>query len=163
MALVMAMIVIVLVTLLVAGAISFTGVERSAARLQTNEDNMSACIHAARNLFLGRLRVLLGNAQAIQFEQPLQPENDSGQLLAASGHFAGSPPEIVSVEWVEPNSVGESRAGAMDMSNKVGTAALVANYYRVTAVCRERFRNSAGDPWQVGAEREVEFIVRVGL
>ncbi len=148
MALVMAMIVIVLITMLVAGAITFTGTERGAAMLQTNEDAMSACTQAARNLFIARLRVLLGNAERIKLDQQL---NEEGRRVF-TGHYGT--PSIVSAQWVNPNTVGESRSGAIDMSNKVGTAALVAGYYRVTAVCQERAD---------GPQREVEFVVRVGL
>lgn len=150
MALVMAMIVIVLITLLVAGAITFTGSERGAAMLQTDEDAMSACTQAARNLFIARLRVLLGNAERIRFDQLL---NDEGRRVY-TGHYDKDQVNVVSATWVNPNTVGESRSGAIDMSNKVGTAALVAGYYRVTAVCEERTD---------GPKREVEFVVRVGL
>ncbi len=149
MALVMAMIVIVLITLLVAGAITFTGTERGAAMLQTNEDAMSACTQAARNLFIARLRVLLGNAERIAFRQELNSEGRS----IATGHFHNV--NVTSATWVNPNAVGQSGGGAIDMSNRVGTAALVAGYYRVTAICTE---SAAG-----GAMREVEFVVRVGL
>lgn len=148
MALVMAMVVIVLMTLLVAGAITFTGTERGAAMLQADEDAMSACTQAARNLFIARLRVLLGNAERIRFDQEL---NSEGRRVF-TGHYGT--PSIVSAQWVSPNSVGESRSSAVDMSNKVGTAALMAGYYRVTAVCQERAD---------GPQREVEFVVRVGL
>nr|AYM52687.1 hypothetical protein [Aggregicoccus edonensis] len=148
MALLMAMLVIVLITLLVAGAISFTGTERAAAQLQTSEDAMSACTQAARNLFIARLRVLLGNAERIKFDQLL---NDDGRRVY-SGHY--DKVDVLSATWVNPNSMGQSRSGAIDMSNKVGTAALVAGYYRVTAVCEERAN---------GPKREVEFVVRVGL
>jgi hypothetical protein len=166
MALLMAMLVIVLATLLVAGAITFTGVERSAARLQSNEDTMNGCVQAARNLFLARVRVLLGNAPGINFTHELQPTSNDGQLIASTGHYDDydvPEPTLKHVERVDPSSLGEARAGAGDESNKVGTAALVANYYRVTAVCRERYRADDSAPWQIGAEREVEFIVRVGL
>jgi type II secretory pathway pseudopilin PulG len=148
MALVMAMIVIVLITMLVAGAITFTGTERGAAMLQTNEDAMSACTQAARNLFIARLRVLRGNAESIAFDQPL---NNEGRRIY-TGHFDNI--NVTSANYVDPSAMGQSAGGAIDMTNKVGTAAQVAAYYRVTALCEE----FAGGP-----RREVEFVVRVGL
>jgi hypothetical protein len=154
MALVMALIVIVLMTLLVAGAITFTGTERDATALQTREDSMSACAQAARNLFISRLRVLLGNAEGISFSQPI---NELGGVVR-TGHFNGSV-GLKDVQYVTPNAIGESRGGAIDMTNKVGTSALVAGYYLVTATCQE---NNNINP-ATRSEREIEFVVRVGL
>ncbi|XXF77354.1 hypothetical protein P2318_30530 [Myxococcaceae bacterium GXIMD 01537] len=157
MALVMAMIVIVLMTLLVAGAITFTGTERGAAMLQTDEDAMSTCTQAARNLFIARLRVLTGNAERIQFNQEI---NHEGRRIF-TGHFDQAGASIISAKWVPPNNVGEARTGAIDLSNRVGTSALVAGYYRVTAVCRES--NPVAGSTSPPREREVEFVVRMGL
>lgn len=151
MALVMALLVVVLVTLLVAGALAFTGTERNAAVLQTREDSLSACTQAARNLFLARLRVLTpGSAGQVQL-------NDAyGPGLIRTGHFSGSPttPTLTHVERLPANAVGASRGAARDISNTLGDAAEGAYWYSVTALCQE---------YPGGPEREVEFVVRVGL
>ena len=152
MALVMALLVVVLVTLLVAGALSFTGTERNAAVLQTREDSMSACTQAARNLFLARLRVLTpGSAGQVQL-------NDAygGTGIIRAGHFSGSTasPTLTHVERLPANAVGASRGTARDISNTLGDAAEGAAWYSITALCQE---------YPGGPEREVEFVVRVGL
>jgi len=159
MALVMALIVVVLVTLLVAGAITFTGTERNAAVLQTREDSLSACTQAARNLFLARLRVLTpGSASQVHLDDAY------GQGLIRAGHFTGTPaapapgeppaPTLTHVERLPANAVGASRGSARDISNTLGDAAEGAYWYSVTALCQE---------YPGGPEREVEFVVRVGL
>ena len=159
MALVMALLVVVLVTLLVAGAISFTGTERNASVLQTREDSLSACTQAARNLFLARLRVLTpGSAAQVQLGDAY------GQGLIRAGHFTGTPaapasettptPTLTNVERLPANLVGASRDTARDISNTLGDAAEGAYWYSVTALCQE---------YPGGPEREVEFVVRVGL
>ncbi|HYO55545.1 hypothetical protein [Archangium sp.] len=159
MALVMALLVVVLVTLMVAGAITFTGTERNAAVLQTREDSLSACTQAARNLFLARLRVLTpGSAGQVRLDDAY------GQGLIRAGHFTGAPaapspggpppPTLTHVERLPANAVGASRDAARDISNTLGDAAEGAYWYSVTALCQE---------YPGGPEREVEFVIRVGL
>ncbi|HEX8818741.1 MAG TPA: hypothetical protein VF794_02345 [Archangium sp.] len=159
MALVMALIVVVLCTLLVGGAITFTGTERNAAVLQTRDDSLSACTQAARNLFLARLRVLTpGNTNQVRLTEAY------GQGLILSGHYTGTPatpapggpaaPTLTHVERLPANAVGASRDSARDISNTLGDAAEGAYWYSVTALCQE---------YPGGPEREVEFVVRVGL
>ncbi len=150
MALLMALLVVVLATLLVAGAITFTGTERNAAVLQTRDDALSACTQAARNLFLARLRVLTpGSAAQVQLADA------HGQGIIRTGHFTGAPaPTLTNVQRLPANAVGASRDSARDISNTLGDAAQGAYWYSVTALCQE---------YPGGPEREVEFVVRVGL
>jgi len=153
---VMSLLVVVLATLLVAGAITFTGTERNASVLQTREDSLSACTQAARNLFLARLRVLTpGNTDEVRLAEAY------GQGLILSGHYTGTPapgspaaPTLTHVERLPANAVGASRGAARDISNTLGDAAQGAYWYSVTALCQE---------YPGGPEREVEFVVRVGL
>ncbi|HEX5752737.1 MAG TPA: hypothetical protein VFZ09_41415 [Archangium sp.] len=151
MALVMALLVVVLVTLLVAGAISFTGTERNASVLQTRDDALSACTQAARNLFLARLRVLTPGSTA-----QVHLDDAYGQGIIRAGHFTGSTPSptLTHVERLPANAVGASRDTARDISNTLGDAAEGAYWYSVTALCQE---------YPGGPEREVEFVIRVGL
>jgi len=159
MALVMSLVVVVLATLLVAGAITFTGTERNASVLQTRDDSLSACTQAARNLFLARLRVLTpGTVDEVRLTEAY------GQGLILSGHYTGTPaapapgapaaPTLTHVERIPANAVGASRGAARDISNTLGDAAEGAYWYSVTALCQE---------YPGGPEREVEFVVRVGL
>jgi type II secretory pathway component PulK len=148
MALVMAMIVVVLITLLVAGAISFTGTERAAAMSQTQDDVMSACVQAARNLFISRLNMLTPDTlKEVTFNENLQ------DTRLRTGHFRGA---VALSAWEDvTSSMEDPNVNINDISSTVGTAGST-RFYIVTAVCRE-----TADP--SSPEREIEFMVRLGL
>ncbi len=154
MALIMAMIVVVLITMLVAGAISFTGTERAAAEIQSQEAAMSACTQAARNLFLSKLQRISTqdivengiDYMNIRFEEILQDQRE-----LRTGHLGGV------------RGFSARRAGALeDRMKKVGNISNTTQkssetkFYIVTAVCTDP--TIAGGP-----EREIEFMVRTGL
>ncbi len=146
-ALVMAMMVVVLITLLVAGAISFTGSERAASELQTQQDEMSSCVQAARNLFLSKLNML-------DFEGPTKIviDEDLRGTKLRTGHFSG----LAQVSARDVSSMmKDPNREVQDISN--GDAHQPkTRFYTVTAVCRESDESSS-------PEREIEFMVRVGL
>jgi cytoskeletal protein RodZ len=154
-ALLMAMIVVVLITLLVAGAISFTGTERSAAQLQSQADQMSSCVQAARNLFLSRMRMIPAtSAETVSFDEVL-----SGEATVATSHFTGAPthPAIATLTAVTDttSTVQDPTVNVESIDQRPGDPRNT-RFYAVTALCRER--PEPGSP-----EREVEFLVRVGL
>ncbi|WP_224361587.1 hypothetical protein [Hyalangium versicolor] len=157
MALVMAMIVVVLITLLVAGAISFTGTELAASEVQTREDEMSACVQAARNLFLSKLKAAEpGQVKGIQFGQDLRIKVDPNEPpkggLLKTGHIGA--PAQVSAQLAA--ALDNKMARAQDIGMVTGDPS-VPEFYTVTAVCRE----DATD--LTSPEREIEFMIRVGL
>ncbi len=147
MALVMAMIVVVLITLLVAGAISFTGTERAASGVQAQEDTLSSCVQAARNLFVSRMNMLDAEGPSrIVFN-----ENLRGVRLA-TGHFSRL--NQVSATDVS-GSMKDPYRDVQDISN-TQTHKPATLFYTVTAMCRET--DDLASP-----EREIEFMVRVGI
>jgi Tfp pilus assembly protein PilX len=161
MALVMAMIVVVLITMLVAGAISFTGTERGAAQLQERGDQMSSCIQAARNLFVSRMRTIPATSvELVSFDEALTlDENGVPDTTVATRHFAGTPTaggltELRSVTDAT-NTVQDPSINVEGIDQKPGNPQ-GTKFYAITAVCRET--NDPGSP-----EREIEFLVRVGL
>ena len=161
MALVMAMIVVVLITMLVAGAISFTGTERGAAQLQERGDQMSSCILAARNLFVSRMRTIPANSvELVSFDEPLTlDEHNNPETTVATRHFTGAP---TATGLAELKAVTDATNTVQDPSINVNAIDNVpgnpqgTKFYAITAVCRET--SEPGSP-----EREVEFLVRVGL
>jgi Tfp pilus assembly protein PilX len=162
MALVMAMIVVVLITMLVAGAISFTGTERGAAHLQERGDQMSSCIQAARNLFVSRMRTIPATSvELVNFNEALTlDENGVPDTTVATRHFAGTPtnPAILTdLKSVTDatNTVQDPSINVEGIDQKPGNPQ-GTKFYAITAVCRET--NDPGSP-----EREIEFLVRVGL
>jgi Tfp pilus assembly protein PilX len=156
MALVMAMIVVVLITMLVAGAISFTGTERGAAQIQAQEDQMSSCMQAARNLFLSRMRMIPAtNVKNVSFDEHLSTDENGVPVgNVATRHFNGTPAVLTAVTDAT-NTVQDANVNVEDISNKPGVSQST-KFYAITAVCKET--NDPGSP-----EREIEFLVRVGL
>jgi hypothetical protein len=155
MALVMAMIVVVLITLLVAGAISFTGTERAASEVQTQEDMMSACAQAARNLFVSKLNSIdVKQPLSIQINEDLP--NKFGDQTHLVGLRTGHLGQLVSYGAVDvSDKMKDPNRNVVDISNG-DTNTQKTKFYTVTAVCRE-----TEDP--SSPEREIEFMVRVGL
>jgi len=172
-ALVVALLALAVMGVIVAGAIVFTGTERSSAVLQTRDEQLSACAQAAKNMFLSRIRVLQGNTGAITLDEAFK--DSSGERRLRSGHYtppdpAAPPnPEIVDVEVVEGVHAGAGAGGDGDVSNRLGSygpagggagagagsgGSVRATAYRVSVLCQER----AGGP-----ERELEFVVQVGI
>jgi Tfp pilus assembly protein PilX len=147
MALVMAMIVVVLITLLVAGAISFTGTERAASEIQAQEDTMSSCVQAARNLFISRMNMLdAAGPTRIVFDEDLRG------VKLSTGHFSRL--NQVSATDVS-GAMKDPNKDVQDITN-TNTNKPTTKFYTVTAVCRET--DDVTSP-----EREIEFMVRVGL
>lgn len=149
--LVAVLIVVVVATLLVVGALTFTGSERSAAMLETRSQQMSACAQAARNMFVSQIRVLQGNVGAISFDAGIGPVD--GGVRLSTGHYDGSV-NLISIQKVDDSNVGQSSKNVYNLSNRVGAPALLAGYYTVTAVCRDVASSK---------QQEIEFMVRVGL
>jgi Tfp pilus assembly protein PilX len=159
MALVMAMIVVVLITMLVAGAISFTGTERAASEVQAQEDTMSSCVQAARNLFISRMNMLDAEGPTrIVFREDLRQQVNGVQgpewqgVRLATGHFNHL--NEVSATDVS-GAMKDPNRDVQDISN-TNTNKPTTRFYTVTAVCSE-----SDDP--TSPEREIEFMVRVGL
>jgi Tfp pilus assembly protein PilX len=159
MALVMAMIVVVLITMLVAGAISFTGTERGAAQLQERGDHMSSCMQAARNLFLSRMRTLSPvSVSDVTFDEVLtRDENGNPETRVATRHFSGTPTNVAEIKAITDatSTVESSDTNVFGIDNNPGLKQ-GTKFYAITAVCRET--DDPGSP-----EREIEFLVRVGL
>jgi hypothetical protein len=170
MALIMAMIVVVLVTMLVAGAISFTGTELAASEVQSQESAMSACIQAARNLFLSRLQLkpdavpcdpLVPSGDEcldISFNdtflsaEHLSPEHPNRGHLLTTGHLGG----LNRLSARQSGALNDPMKKQGDDSEITGKRGRGPAFYVVTAVCRDD--TAPGAP-----EREIEFMVRTDL
>jgi hypothetical protein len=176
MALIMAMIVVVLITMLVAGAISFTGTEVTASQVQSQEAAMSACIQAARNLFISRLQL---KPDLVPCDTPLDgsppPTPPPGQpveqclyidfndtFLSVEDPHHGH--QLTTGHLGSLHRLSGRLSGAMndplkrqrDDSDLGGPGSHGPEFYIVTAVCRDN--TVAGAP-----EREIEFMVRTDL
>lgn len=179
----MAMLIVVVATMMVIGAISFTGNERAAASSYERRAAMSACVQAARNLFLSRTRVFnAGGAGAYSLDSKRTDYNAArrlnedmrvsktdatAKLNISSRHYSGTNPTTGTGNVVY--SVSEAPEGSFPPETSTGTGGITnilggrgqrarqafkGTYYVISAVCQD----SAGGP-----EQEVEFTVRLGL
>ena len=160
MALIMAMIVVVLITMLVAGAISFTGTELAAAEVQEQESSMSACIQAARNLFLSRLRRVMTDEVRTEGTNIVRylPINFNDDFLGTqlrTGHVGG----LTGLSARRAETLTDKMKGQGDDTDR-GKRNSAPAFYTVTAVCRDT--SITGDNANA-PEREIEFMVRVGI
>lgn len=160
--LLMAMLVVVVSTLLVVGAIAFTGTERTTAVVHTRGELASSCAHAARNLFISKIRVLRGNTGSITVDEFVTLPSGE-QLRIETGHYQGLAGEDGTPQ-VELNAVSEvsgDRVKGADVGLRQGTnvitgagsGGLAGAYYNVVATCEDT----------AGRKREVEFLVKVGI
>lgn len=141
------MVVIVLLTLLVAGALVFTGREHSAAVVQARGAKLTACIQAAKNMFLSRVQSLSTVGSTV-----IPADTALGNMLVASRHY-----DSVAIEKAEPvalSSFGTAQSSVTDLSNFSGTPQRGAKAYRVVATCTDHVG---------GPEHEVEFVVQMGF
>lgn len=149
-----AMIVIVVATLMVVGAITFTGTERSAAVLYTRGERLSGCAQAARNMFISQVRALQGNLVSTSLDAGIS-DSEIGTMILRSAHYSDSPATLLSVTRLESATMSASAAEASSMDNKTGDTPILAGYYQITALCR------LGE--DAGPEQEIEFVLKVGL
>ena len=156
--LIVALIILTVSTLLVVGAIAFTGSERSAAANQLKSEVLSACTHAARNLFLSRVSVLRGNVTQVELDNHEITLSDAGvneRMIVKTGHFDNAVNVALKhVNRLPGNQVGGSSSDVQDLSNRLGQNGLLAGYYNITAVCTDK---------ETKAQQEIEFVVRLGL
>ncbi|HYX90579.1 MAG TPA: hypothetical protein VE782_03405 [Myxococcaceae bacterium] len=156
--LIVAMIILLVATLLVVGAIAFTGSERSAAANQVNSGVLSACTDAAKNLFLSRVNVLRGNVADVVLDKEIAL-GDGGtrdSVNVKRGHFDDSDAGVTisDVRRIAENQIGAAGSTVQEDSNNVGQSPLLLGYYNITALCTDR---------STGMQQEVEFVVRLGL
>lgn len=156
---IVAMMVLLVATLLVVGAIAFTGAERQASSTQMKADMLNACAQSARNMFISRVNVLRGNIGA----EPLMLDagvvlgdgTTNEGFLVRGGHFGQSVrADLREVEKVDPNKMGSAERNVQDLSNRLGTTAITRGHYNITATCTD-----VG----TGAQQEIEFQIAAGI
>ena len=154
--LIAAMVVVVVATFMVVGAITFTGAERLSAVRQSRSERLSGCVQAARNLFFSQMRVLQGNVMTATVDAGIAYDGD--QMLIQTRHYGNV--ALTHIRKLGDSAVGGAGDQVYDISNVAGKPKLLAGYYAVSAVCRER---STAPTNSAVPEQEVEFVIRVGL
>ena len=99
--LLIAVISVVVLTVLVVGAIQFTGQNRSAANLKSRGDRLSACGEAARNYVFAQLQQIGSSPSSIRIDEKIVDDADATkQSQITTAHVGGA--KILSVVPVSP-------------------------------------------------------------
>jgi hypothetical protein len=116
-------------------------------------------MQAARNLFVSRMRTIPATSvELVDFDETLTVDQvGTRESSVATRHFTGTPSTGVTLKAVNDatNTVQDSTVNVESIDQKPGNPQNT-KFYAITALCRET--NDPGSP-----EREIEFLVRVGL
>ena len=149
-ALMAALIIVLVLSLVVMAALGVARLSRSDAVRESRKLTQTACVEAARQAVLGRLRVFGLDPTSIQLDQAVAVE--SGTRSLRTGHIGG--PAVTSIAAVPSQLVGGSGARNRDISNLVvPSPTLGGRHYRVVVMCTDP---AAGD-------MELEFTFKYGL
>jgi len=149
-ALLAALIVIGVLALVTIATLELARISKSDSVRDSRALTQTACVEAARQQVLGRLRIFGLDPTSIQLDQAVQV--DTGNRRMRTGHVQG--PSVTSVRALPPQLVGGSSARNRDLSNLlVPSPTLGGRHYRVVVACSDP---AAGD-------MELEFTFRYGL
>jgi hypothetical protein len=156
-ALLMTLIALLILTVLVLGAIEFTGRNQSAAVAKGRGERMEACAQTARRYLLSRLSAanLSVPIGELRLEQTLMDEvAASERSVMRTGHY-GTTAAVPTAAQLPATAVSSSSRQVRDLANTAPTSTLLgASYYRVVMMCEEP---------GTGRASEVEFVFRYGL
>lgn len=153
------LIVVGVLTLLVAGAVAFTGQERISASQYVRREVLAACVQSARNLTVSKLRASF--AQGMNTD--IKGEVDTGDFIMRTGHIdapAGGGPGVSEEGngsrggMVSVNMANRVWGGAPNGEPGAGTGFGQLRVYRVVAHCTDKMTQ---------AQSEVEFQVRLAF
>ncbi len=149
-ALLPALIIVLVLTMVAAASLTIAQLSRRDAVREGRNFTQAACVDAARQAVLGRLRVFGLDPTSIVLDQAVAV--DSGTRTLRTGHIGG--PAITSIAAIPPQLVGGSGARNRDISNLiVPSPVLGGRHYRVVVKC--------SDP--AAGEMELEFTFKYGL
>jgi hypothetical protein len=142
-ALVVVMVAIAVLTILVVGAIRFTGTNHDAAVMKNRSDQMGSCADAARRYLIAQLPV-----------NPLSPSATELNPADTTVQFERIVPRQATIVSIAPLAVGAARKQVRDIANSLGPGTLGGQYYRVVVRCIEPGSTRAS---------ELEFSFRYGI
>jgi hypothetical protein len=149
-ALLAALIVIGVLALVTVATLRLAGMSKDQAAKDGRLLSQTACVEAARQYLMGRLRVFGLDPTSITFSTAIPLDN--GVRTIRTGHVDTA--AITSVRAAAPGSVGGGNAALQDMTNKIVAGPTMGGRpYNAVVTCV--------DP-QAGA-MELEFIIRWGL
>jgi hypothetical protein len=156
-ALAITLIALAVLLLLVVGAITFTGRNRTAAVATVRNEQVEACAETARRYLLSRMQVYGAFASPIQdlkLEQVLLDDAAPGdRSTMRTGHFGANPPGSGTTAVLSSNSFGSAKDQVSDAANTLREGLGSGGYYRVVVMCDE----------PGGRQAETEFVFRFGI
>jgi len=150
------MIVIGVLVVIVAAAITFTGQERKSAAQHLRREALNGCVQAARNVVVSQLR---GGAAGSALDLgSIRGEASTGQFRMRTGHLdddvEGGAPGVS----LCANDSDNSAWAAMDLTNTIvdpnAPKAGAGRCYSIVASCEDL---------ETRASREVEFQLRIAF
>jgi hypothetical protein len=155
-ALLVALIAMALVTMLVAGAIVFTGQNQRSAVSKTTGNEVKACADLARRYIISRLKVYGQNAVPVTDIQLVQTVVDdvdtSKRSTISTKHYDGTVAGPTGA-LIPAQDVGGGADTVRDVANVIASTTLGGNYYGVVVLCEQ----------PGGRQAEVEFVFKFGI
>jgi hypothetical protein len=149
-----AIIVIGVISLVTVASLQLANISKQQAAKDSRSLSQVACVEAARQYMLSRLRLFGAPATAIQLDQSIQLDNGKKRMVTNHVRPAGvttDQPVITSVLPLRGSFIGGAKAG--ERSNVVGTGiGLGGSAYRAVVACTDP---QAGD-------MELEFTFQFG-
>lgn len=154
--LITALIVVVVLTMLIAAAITFTGQEAASASQHKRRETIASCATAARNYILSQLRSGVSGRAS---NPHIAGQVDVGELIIRTGHLDAPDPADGGTPQLAMAPCPQNLQGdvMMDLTNLTffGNAGGGGGQcYRVITHCIDK---------QTGDRSEVEFMVRLAL
>jgi hypothetical protein len=164
-ALVMAVIVVLVITVLGVGIIRFAAREVAGSTAGARHQALVACAEAGRRLLAGQFHAVGVTPTALQaLNVPLDGPANQATMYAIGGHInddlagAGNPVQVNQVVFLPDNAFGPSNR-VRDLSNVISLAGQGGRPLKVVVHCQDHGDGTATS----GRQLEVEFGVRFGL
>lgn len=162
----LAMIVVFVVALIVAGVLRYTSRELAGATAGRQHDALVACAEGGRQLLMSQFRAIgIPPTQLQALNVPLDATT-GGSTAAVGGHIDSTTVQIEQVTVLPMGSFGSERRNTRDITNIAfpNLSPLGGTPYRLVVHCVD---HGAKDPstgvYKDGRQLEVEFGVRFGL
>lgn len=156
-ALVITLIALAVLLLLVVGAITFTGRNRTAAVASARGDRIEACADTARRYLLSKLKTHGIGAAAVRditLHQVLMDDAEADDRTQMhTGHIGAVIPMGGTTAALSHASFGSAQNQVSDAANTLREGLGNGAYYRVVVMCDE----------PTGRQAETEFVFRFGL
>ena len=159
-ALIAALIVIGVLALVTVATLRLADISKGQSAKDARKLGQAACIDAARQYLISRLRLFQVNSQ-VSFDQVITTEAGPRHIYTghvrqpdASGQLTGAVP--VSVNAVTPVTagiIGGGNVNRREITNMIGNASIGGRPYRVIVAC--------SDP--LAGDMELEFTLKFGL